>query len=93
MAATVKDTWYRIRTPGKGDQVVKAGSAAHQKAAEDGSPGRPQVSKVISPGVYPQARIVAAGLPDNAWTDDNPKAKPKAKKKGADKAAPKGEDK
>ncbi len=89
--AEVKDTWYRISAPGKDDQVVKADSSAHRKAAKDRSSGRPQVVKVISPGVYPQARIDAVGLPDNAWTSN--KAKGKAKGKGADKAQPKGADK
>ncbi len=80
----VTDTWYRISTPGKDDQVAKAGSAAHEKAAQDRSPGRPQVVKVISPGVYPQARIAALGLHADAT---------KSKEKDADKAQPKGADK
>ena len=87
--ATVKDTWYKISRPGKKDKVVKAGTADLMKAQSDRSPGRPKVAKVISPGVYPQARITAAGIPDNAWTSDKPKAKPK----GADKAQKQGDDK
>ncbi len=89
--ATVKDTWYRISRPGKPDKLVKVGTAELTKAQADRSPGRPKVTKVISPGVYPEARVKASGLPDSAWTGDKPKAKPKgadkAQKQGADKGA------
>ncbi len=91
--AKVKDTWYRISAPGKTDKVVKAGTADLVKAQADRSPGRPKVSKVISPGVYPEARVKASGIPDSAWTSDKPKAKPKAKPKGADKAKAAGDNK
>ena len=95
MAATVKDTWYRIIRPGKKDKVAKVGTAELVKAQSDGSPGRPKVVKVISPGVYPEARVKASGIPDSAWTGDKPKARTpkKAEKKGADKAQKPGADK
>ncbi len=90
MAATVKDTWYRIIRPGKKDQVVKAGSGELAKAQVDRSSGKPtKVVKAISPGVHPEARVKASGIPASAYTSDKPKAKPKA----ADKAKPKGADK
>ncbi len=87
--AKVKDTWYRISRPGKPDKLVKVGTAELTKAQTDLSPGRPKVTKVISPGVYPEARVKASGIPASAYTSDKPKAKPKA----ADKAKPKGADK
>jgi hypothetical protein len=94
--ATVTDTWYRISRPGKQDKVAKAGSKDVREAQGDHSPGRPRVAKVISPGVYPQARVEAAGLPDSAWTSDKTKpkaAKEKAAAKAADKAQAQGDDK
>ncbi len=91
--ATAQGTWYRISEPGKKDKTVKAGSAPLVKALADSSPGRPKVAKVISPGVYPQARIDPLDLPDSAWTSDKAKGKGKAKRKGDDKAAAQGDDK
>lgn len=102
MPKTVTDTWYRISEPGKDGKVVKAGTAALQKATADRTPGRPKVAKVASPGVYSDAQFAALGLPSSATDKAKPKkptkpksaaAEAKARAKAADKAKAPDEDK